>query len=54
MLMAFPGADIRCLSAEGIEAVAYTQTEHYRVTKMFLDDPEQMLHYLLEAEDEKD
>jgi len=32
----------------GIEPVAYRETEHYQLTKQFLDNPEQMLKYLLE------
>lgn len=47
ILMAFPGADIMEFSADGIRKVAYQETEHYRVTKQFLDDPQRMLHYLL-------
>ena len=35
-------------SAEGIAKVAYKDTEHYRMTKQFLDDPERMMKYLLD------
>ena len=48
--MAFPGARIYELSKEGIRAVEYRETEHYQLTKRFLDDPERMLRYLLEEE----
>lgn len=48
ILMAYPGARIYELSGEGIQAVAYKETEHYQLTKRFLDDPERMLRYLLE------
>ena len=47
-LMAFPGARIYELSENGIRTVEYRETEHYQLTKRFLDDPERMLRYLLE------
>lgn len=46
ILMAYPGADIFQLDGNGIEKVGYKNTEHYKVTKRFLDDPEKMLRYL--------
>lgn len=48
ILLAFPGASIYQFSNEGIEEVAYRETEHYQLTKRFLDNPEQMLGWLLE------
>ena len=48
ILMAYPGAQILELSAEGIRAVDWRETEHYQVTKRFLDSPERMLNYLLD------
>ena len=50
ILMAFPGARIYELSENGIRAVEYRETEHYQLTKRFLDNPERMLRYLLEEE----
>ena len=47
ILMAFPGAEIMEFSSDGIRKTCYRETEHYQVTKRFLDDPERMLHYLL-------
>lgn len=47
ILMAYPGAEILRLGADGIRSVDYRETEHYQVTKQFLDDPERMLKYLL-------
>ena len=47
LLMAFPGAAVYELSERGIERVDYRDTEHYIVTRRFLEDPERMLHYLL-------
>ena len=47
ILMAFPGAEIMEFTSTGIRKVNYQETEHYQVTKRFLDDPQRMLHYLL-------
>ena len=49
ILMAFPQARIYELDGEGVRAAAYRETEHYQLTKRFLDNPERMLHYLLEG-----
>ena len=46
ILMTFPGARIFELTTDGINEVDYRETEHYRTTKDFLNDPERMLHYL--------
>lgn len=49
ILMAFPNAQILEFSDEGeIKKVDYKETQHYRITKTFLDEPEKMLHYLFE------
>lgn len=48
ILMAFPGAQILELSDSGIRPTVYKETEHYKVTREFLNDPERMLYYLLE------
>ncbi len=48
ILMAYPGACIYELSERGIERVEYRQTEHYRVTREFLENPERTVHYLLQ------
>lgn len=47
ILMAFPGAEIFEISASGIRSVSYRETEHYQITKLFLDKPEKMLSELL-------
>ena len=47
ILLAYPNAKILQLSNDGIEEVSYEDTEHYRVTKQFLDDPKRMLDLLL-------
>ena len=52
ILMSVPGAQIYKLSESGIEPVEYKETEHYQLTRQFLEDPERMLRYLLNSEDE--
>ncbi|BDI33005.1 hypothetical protein CCAX7_50560 [Capsulimonas corticalis] len=47
ILMAYPNALILEFSASGIRPIEYRDTEHYRITKMFLDDPERMLNLLM-------
>ena len=47
ILMAYPGAEILEFSEDGIRSVDYRETEHYQITRRFLDDPERMLRYLL-------
>jgi predicted ATPase len=47
ILMAFPNAEILEFTQDGIKSVDYRETEHFKVTKGFLDNPEKMLHYLL-------
>lgn len=52
MLMAYPGARIYQLSQQGIEPVAYRDTEHYQITRRFLEAPERMLELLFEEDEE--
>lgn len=47
MLMTFPNAEILEFSEKGIKSVSYKQTEHYRITRSFLENPEKMLKHLL-------
>lgn len=47
ILMTFPNAQILEFSKEGIKSVKYQDTEHFILTKSFLENPEKMLHYLL-------
>lgn len=49
ILMAFPNADVFEITETGIQKVSYQETEHYQVTKRFLEDPQRMLHYLLDT-----
>ncbi|MNC78712.1 hypothetical protein D3C75_1309940 [compost metagenome] len=47
ILMAFPDADIFVIRDETIEQTTYDQTDHYVLTKAFLNNPERMLKELM-------
>jgi len=53
ILLALPGARIYALSDGGIRAVAYQDTEHFRVSRDFLLRHEQMLRVLLDDSEER-
>ena len=46
-VMAFPNAEILQFSESGIEKVKYYETEHYKTTKLFVEEPEKMIHHLI-------
>ena len=48
ILMAFPNAEILQFSESGIEKVKYYETEHYKTTKLFIEEPEKMIHHLID------
>ena len=48
ILMAYPGAEILLLGEGPIHPVEYRETEHYQITKSFLDSPERMLRVLFD------
>ncbi len=48
ILMTFPNAEILEFSESGIKKVDYRETEHYLITKHFLENPQKMLNYLFE------
>ena len=50
ILMAYPGACIYQLSQDGIDRVAYRDTEHYQLTRRFLEAPERMIDLLFREE----
>jgi predicted ATPase len=52
IIMSYPKALIYSFSDRGIHPIDYQQTDHYRVTKAFLDSPDRMLAHLLN-EDQK-
>ncbi|WP_440976861.1 AAA family ATPase [Pseudoxanthomonas winnipegensis] len=47
ILMAYPDAEIVQIGPQGLQRVSYRETEHYLVTRAFLENPERQLHYLL-------
>ena len=48
ILLGIPEAEILEFDDKGIHSVSYEDTESYRLTKMFLDDRENLLRHLLE------
>ncbi len=46
ILMTFPGAETYELGKEGIRSVDYRETEHYQMTRRFLENPERMTNLL--------
>lgn len=46
ILLAYPGAQVIELTAEKTQTVPFRETEHFKLTKQFLDDPERMIGYL--------
>ena len=54
ILMAYPGAFIYEFYEKGMRPVAYTDTEHYVVTRAFLGNPQRMLRELLEEKEDKE
>lgn len=53
ILMAYPDADIFVLTDDDIRRTPYEGTEHYTLTKQFLNNPQKMLKYLLEDKPEQ-
>jgi predicted ATPase len=47
IFMAYPNAKIYQFGKEGIKLVDYKETDHYLITKSFLDDPDRSLKILL-------
>ena len=45
--MTFPGAKVLEITSDGIHSVDYKDTEHFLVTKRFMDAPEKMVESLL-------
>lgn len=53
ILLAFPNATIYQFTEQGIERVRYEETEHYTVSRQFLNHPQQWLAHLLKPTDER-
>lgn len=48
ILMAYPGAEVLYLTDKGIQSVSYKETEHYQITRNFLNSPEKMCRYMFD------
>jgi predicted ATPase len=48
ILMAYPDATIYQLDQKGIQEVEYTETEHYQLTRAFIQNPQAFLRHLLD------
>ena len=46
MLICYPGASIYQFNDQGVTETSYEQTEHYMLTKSFLDNPQLYLRHL--------
>ena len=46
ILMGIPDATLYQIGEDGMEQVQYKETDHYRITRRFLDDPESYLRHL--------
>jgi predicted ATPase len=51
MLLTFPGATVLSLEGANIQAVPYQATEHYQLTRDFLNSPERFYRHLFAAEE---
>ena len=51
LLMAMPNADVYQLTQEDIKKVPYRETEHYILTRQFLENPEKIFRYLFSKDD---
>ncbi len=47
ILMAFPDADILVITDGGLEKTPYRETDHFKITRRFLNNPEGMLRELM-------
>lgn len=50
ILMAYPQADILMFGENGIRSIQYEETEHYIITRQFLNNPEKMMDYLFKED----
>lgn len=50
LLMALPGAEIYVIDEDGPQLTPYEQTNHYQLTRSFLENPKRMLSYLLKGD----
>jgi predicted ATPase len=53
ILLGYPGAEILQFGPAAITPIEYKATEHYVVTRAFLEQPERMLRELMEPENDQ-
>ncbi len=51
LLLAYPGATIYSCDSSILTPISYTETEHYKITKKFLDNPSLYFHYLFKKDE---
>ncbi|HXI63124.1 MAG TPA: AAA family ATPase [Gemmatimonadales bacterium] len=54
ILLGYPGATIYLFAESKLARIDYLDTEHYQITKAFLERPERMLNELLRLDDPSD
>lgn len=54
ILLAYPGAVLYGFGEDGISEVSYQETDHYRLTRDFLNSPDRYFKYLFSDGDEDD
>ena len=54
IILSYPGAVLFSLDGDSIREIAYRETEHYRVTRDFLNSPERYLKHLFRAESDEE
>ncbi len=52
IILSYPGAVLFNLDGDSIQEVAYHETEHYLVTRDFLNSPERFFRYLFDTPDD--
>jgi predicted ATPase len=48
ILMAYPNSTCYLLDQQGVSSTTLEETEHFQVTRDFVNNPQRMLHYLFE------
>ena len=51
IIMAYPNAQILWIGEDGVIPIDYMDTEHYQVTKQFMENHEAMLRVLMQGDD---
>ncbi|MGP0584539.1 AAA family ATPase [Paenibacillus timonensis] len=54
ILMGYPDADILNFDGDQLDTIRYEDTDHYQITRRFLENRNSVLHTLFEDEDEDD